>query len=763
MKKIFRKLLVRNIRANIKQFLSVILIVLLSTMLLSGFIVNSSTLDKSISNYFADTKLADLWVYTDKVTDADEEFYASCTESYSKRLYLETSAEVVSSRRQNNTKIYVSDGKVSTPYVESGQKGCLIDKNVAKNNNIKVTFDELEFEYNMKIGENIVPLQFKMRITGTMSLDECADTYSSWPVFVDEDLFLLYLNNAIANAGSEFRFEKLPYNQVLIKTNNQEETKQKINNYYETSESKLIYLFDRTSIESVVLLNSEIKQSKRMILVFPIIFLVVSVLVILTTIDQLILQEKTKIGTLKSIGIPDKKILRHYSGYGAVLCGIGSVIGLILGPLVIPNVMLIKYDLVYSLPSDYIKLNIPWYLLFVLVFMILLGYLVSFFACHNILHKKPIECLRQEIKYSFKSRGKNTKNVPLPLKMAMRNIKIKPVRTIMATIGIAGCVALLLCGFGIGNTIDHSVKNDFGGVFKYDVTSTYTNSNFEEKLNEIEGIKKYEKYTKFYTEVVAGKIKKNINVYEIEPNSTITTIALKENETCISKSLADELKIKKGDTVSISCGENRVDVKIDKIIVTSAFNGIYSSKQFSLTTIVKTYGVWIECDNPENVFVEVNKINGTNTAHTMKGMIDNIESKVSSIDLMTTTLKVFAISLAVVVLLNLIFLILKERVREIATLKVLGEGLMSITLSILFEILFMGIIGNFIGMLLGFPLLVWVLAINKVEVLNFIYYLSPLSFVWSSLLIFATIIIVCLLSVFKVKKINMIESLKSIE
>ena len=88
---------------------------------------------------------------------------------------------------------------------------------------------------------------------------------------------------------------------------------------------------------------------------------------------------------------------------------------------------------------------------------------------------------------------------------------------------------------------------------------------------------------------------------------------------------------------------------------------------------------------------------------------------------------------------------------------------MSITLSILFEILFMGIIGNFIGMLLGYPLLVWVLAINKVEVLNFIYYLSPLSFVWSSLLIFATIIIVCLLSVFKVKKINMIESLKSIE
>lgn len=763
MKKIFRKLLMRNIRSNIKQFLSVILIVLLSTMLLSGFITNSNTLEKSINNYFSDTNLANLWVYTNKVTAEDEEFYKDNTDKYSKRLYLETSAEVVSSRRQNNAKIYVSDGKVSTPYIESGQKGCLIDKNVAKNNNIKVTFDEIEFEYNFRYGETILPLKFKFRITGTMSLDECADTYSSWPVFIDETLFLETLNETIANAGQLITFDTLPYNQVLIKTNNEEETISKIENYYKSSTSKLVYLFNRNSVESVVLLNSEITQSKRMILVFPIIFLVVSVLVILTTIDQLILQEKTKIGTLKTIGIPDKKILRHYSGYGGVLCAIGSAVGLILGPIVIPNVMMVKYFLVYSLPQDYMKLYIPWYLIIVFVGMILLGYFVSFLTCHGILHKRPIECLRQEINYNFKSRGKKIKRMPIPLKMAVRNIKIKPARTIMATIGIAGCVALLLCGFGIGNTIDHSVKNDFGGVFKYDVTSTYTAPDFEEKIENITGIKKYEKYTKFYTEVVAGNLKKNINIYEIEENSTITTISLGKNETCISKSLADELKIKVGDIVSISCGETKEDVLIDKIIVTSAFNGIYTTKNFELSTIVKTNGVWIQCDNPEEVFVQINNINGTNTAHTMKGMIDNIESKVSSIDLMTTTLKIFAISLAIVVLLNLIFLILKERVREIATLKVLGESLINITLALFFEILFMGIIGTIIGSLLGYPLLIWVLAVNKVEVLNFVYYLSPLSFVWSTFLIFATITATCMLSFFKVKRVNMIESLKSIE
>lgn len=763
MNKIFRKLLVRNIGANIKQFLSVILIIFLSTTLLSGFITNSCMLDKSINNYFNDTNLANLWVYTDKVSDSDEDFYNTLDAKYSKRLYFETSAEITSTRQQNNTKVFVSDGHVSTPYIESGKKGCLIDKHVAKNTNIKVTFDEIAFEYNLNLNGTVVPLKFKMRITGTMSFDECADTYSSWPVFVDEDLFLQYLNSAIKDTGISYTFEELPYNQVLIKTDNEEKAEQEIKEYYSSSESELIYLLGRDSVESVVFLNSEISQSKKMILVFPIIFFLVSVLVILTTIDQLILQERTKIGTLKSVGIQDKKILRHYSGYGAVLCGIGCVLGLILGPIVIPNVMFIKYDLVYSLPSDYVKLYVPWYLIFVLIGVILLGYFVSFLTCYKILHKKPIECLKPDIKYSFKSRGKHAKNMPLPLKMSLRNIKIKPIRTIMAIIGIGGCVSLLLCGFGIKDTIDNSIQNDFGRNFKYDISTTYVSSDFETKLNQIEDIQKYEKYTKIYAEIIAGENIKNINIYRIQPNSELTAIVLKENESCISKSLADELKIKTGDTVIVSDGETKTEIKIDKIVKTSVFNGLYTTKALNSSSGMNVYGAWIKCGNPNETSAKINAINGTNTANTMQKLYEAVENKVASIDLMTTTLKFFAIALAVVVLLNLIFLILKERVREIATLKVLGENMMTITLSLLFEILFMGIAGDILGMLLGYPLLIWVLKVNKVEIVNFIYYLSPLSFLWSSLIIFATIIIVCMLSIFKVKKINMIESLKSIE
>ena len=126
-------------------------------------------------------------------------------------------------------------------------------------------------------------------------------------------------------------------------------------------------------------------------------------------------------------------------------------------------------------------------------------------------------------------------------------------------------------------------------------------------------------------------------------------------------------------------------------------------------------------------------------------------------------LKTFAILLAVVVLLNLVFLIIKERTREIATLKVLGQGIWTIASSIVYEILAMAIFGTAIGLCLGFPLLKLVLMINKVEVVTFLYHINVLSYFMSIGIIFVTIFIVCLGSLYKIYKLDMIGSLKSVE
>ena len=770
MNKIFKKLRFRTIKSNFKQFLSVIFIVLLATMLLSGFVTNSHMLNNTVNTYFKDTNLADLWVQTDNVSTADEEFYKSLNLKYDKRFYLETTATIKNVDLSGNVKVYVSEGKISTPYVSAVREGCFIDQRIFKDNNITTGIDEIAFD--VKLGDKLtLPLVF--RINGTMCFDECADVYSCFPVFISESVFLEKINYALNLKAEELSLDlpmltQVPYNQVLLKTDDIEGVKTQIQNYYKTASSNLIYVLDQSQIESVLLLNSEVEQSKKMIYVFPIIFLIVSVLVILTTINQLVIQEKTKIGTLKSIGINDKKILRHYSSYGAVLCAIGSIIGTILGMLVIPAIMYVKYNLVYSIPADYVVYVFPyWWLLLIAASVTLLGYLVSFFACYNILHKKPIECLKYDINFnSRKLKSKKHKNkLPLPIKMAFRNIRLKPIRTIMATIGIAGCIALLLCGFGVGDTLNHSAYNDLGGVFKYDITTTYTTSDFEEQLNaQVANIEKTEKYSSYYAELITGKNIKGLSVYSIIEKSNMTSIKLKAGEACLSKAIANELDIKVGDKVILSLGGIQEEITITKFVETSFFNGVFVCRELAFNSAFKTNGMWINVSkNANNAVKLINTFNGTNDASTMQGMHDNVENKISSIGVMTTTLKTFAIMLAVVVLLNLIFLILKERTREIATLKVIGNNYYVISFAIFFEILFMALLGFVLGSLLGYPQLVLVLMINKVEIMNFLYYLSPLSYVFSGLIIIAVIVLVSLITILKVKKTNMIESLKSVE
>jgi putative ABC transport system permease protein len=147
----------------------------------------------------------------------------------------------------------------------------------------------------------------------------------------------------------------------------------------------------------------------------------------------------------------------------------------------------------------------------------------------------------------------------------------------------------------------------------------------------------------------------------------------------------------------------------------------------------------------------------------MQESVESIRKRVSTTTVMTEAIKFFAISLAIVVILNLIFLIVKERIREIATMKVLGQQLHSIILSLFFEIMFMGLIGAVIGIIFGYPLLTLVLSINKIESLNYIYKIGFMSFVSSVFIVFITIIIMMGLCYYKVKNIGMIESLKSSE
>lgn len=746
------KMTAREIAKNLLQYLSMIIITMLAVTLFCGFVSNSKTLEDAIEQYKKDSNLCDFCVQTTGLDSADKEYFDGLDVEKEYQFYVEGKVE------NQSAKIYVGKGEITKPLVVSGQSGVLIDKKVAERNNLKVD-DEITL--------TAMGLSFKLKITGTMNFIEVANTYSVCPIYIDEDLF----NSKLPIKASSL------YNRVLIKSKDGA-LKTQISNYFSEKETNnLLFIYDDSSFEAIVSLEGEVSQSLKMNYVFPVIFLLVSFLVILTTISQLILRERTNIGTLKAIGVPSGRILIHYASFGVVLCLIGGIIGAIIGPQIVTNVMQVKYNLVYSLPTMNRVIYSPIWTIIALVIITGLSAIISVIIASSVIKERPANCMRplppkdnfivSRIVEKSKQKDKKKNNYHLSLKMAMRNILIKPSRAIMTIIGIAGCVALLLCSFGIGDTVNNSVDVELKKNYSYDISSTYNQQNestLVEKLDTLKSegtIEDYETYNSFYLTATSKNKVKDIFVYCYKPNSKFTKINVADGA-CLSKSVASTLGVKKGDEITLTFGSNVKVVKINKLVETAVTNGLFIDTE-DFDTFQHTYNVWIKTNNADEVAKIVNDNNGTGAATTIGGFENRVHNMISSIRTIELTLMAFAIALSVVVLYNLSLLNIKERNRDIATIKVLGFTNNEIGSTLLYEIMILVVIGTLIGLLLGYPFVCLVLSINRVEVINFIYAIKPLSYLYSALISLVTGLVINLLFMPVIKKINMINSLKSVE
>lgn len=351
----------------------------------------------------------------------------------------------------------------------------------------------------------------------------------------------------------------------------------------------------------------------------------------------------------------------------------------------------------------------------------------------------------------------------ISLKLAFRNIIIKPIRALMTVLGVMGCVALLVCAFGINDTVDHSLKTEFGGQFYYDVQSTCTEANAQNLNEYLDGIgAKYETYKQFYMSA-SVKYSKDIKIYCIKENSQFTDINTSGGKVFISSSTAKQLGADAGDTVKLSIVNSMYEVTVTDICDTAVTQGIFlTSDEFDEEYHVLSY--WIDVDeNKPEYLDEINALNGTSGAIYVDEMLDKVENAVSSVSTMSTTLMIFAILLSVVVLFNLALLNVKERERDIATLKVLGFTDFQISKSLLYETMILVIAATAFGLLLGFPVLYLVMSNNSVEAMAFMYFIKPVSYALSACISVVTALIINLAFGIHIKKINMLDSLKSVE
>ena len=451
----FRK---RNIQTNFYHFVLVIFVIAVSVCLIAGLVINYLTLNGSTKKYIESSNLPNMWIETSSISTDDEEFLSSRFE-YDKRYKFESAFKTGSSEYEGT--FLVSNGKTSTPYIIEGEKdkGCYVDAKFAKEHRFGLNHSKVAIDYELN-GET---KRIEFKIVGFISLAEDLIVDGDCVIFIDENVFLetlkMYFNDI-----NEADLTILDYNEILIKSEISADDKLDIQNYYENSATNIINIQEKETLPSILAINKEIEIAKNMLWIFPIIFIVISILVVISAISQMTFKERYNIGLLKSIGISNKQIISNYCGYGSFIGFFGAILGFLLSPLIIPNMTFSTYDKLYNLPRDEMKLTCPALLVVLtIIISVLIGYLTTLFVCLNLTTKTPKECMSKYSKTSLKSRKKK-QNIPSVIGAPLRNMKINLTRTIMSVIGIAGSSLLMLIGFGVEKLLVGSDKKELYSV-----------------------------------------------------------------------------------------------------------------------------------------------------------------------------------------------------------------------------------------------------------------------------------------------------------
>ncbi len=773
------KLMSRELFRNWFQYLSMFVITALASTLFLGFISNTITLRKRAEMYLEESHLADLIVQTTSFESADKEFLAQFSPEY--RIYSDGEFSHTGETGQPNiAKIFVSDTSRNRPYITDGEAGVLIDKTVAnseRNARNYMIGDEITVEFTAfkALFERYgISPSFTFRITGLMHSVEGVNIYSNSPVFLSEEVFEEALEEVLPISGLGRTVIENLYNQALLQSGDYAAEKTQIRDYFaEKEESNLLFVYDRDTMESVVILDNEVEQSKNMLYIFPVIFFLVSVLVILTSISRLVLRERINIGTFKALGMGNGRIMLHYAFMGAAVTFFGCLAGAVLGPLIVPAVMTIKYGLIFSMPKMTNTIfSFVWTAGFTAA-VSLLSLAIGFWAARSVIRENPAECMRpKQITYTPKvmrgtGRSQNNRHLLLSCRMALRNIRINSGRSLMTIIGVAGCAALLCTSFGIGDTMQASVENDYGYLSDFDVISPYSAAQEEEFFQELDELKEtgkiefYERVRTYVATAHTPKQSKDISVYVFEKGSRMNRVT--EGGNTMSRITADVLGVGEGDVFTFTLGSCSAEYKIEDVVPTSTWNGFFTSENYFSESCYFQENIWVRTGYADEVRDVLNEVNGVGTAKTMGDRVGEIESLISSTNAMKYTLMVFAILLSVVVLYNLSLLNVKERSRDMATLKVLGFDNFQVSFALIVEIMILTLIGTAIGSCFGYPLMYLVMKLNEMATMAFVYALKPISYVLTVFGSLATAAVINGVFGLLISKISMTESLKSVE
>lgn len=788
-----KKKMFRDIKQNLSQFITIFLMVLIGVMVYVGIEAYMDGMTSAADNFYKNNNIQDLNVMgnlsdkdldkiksLDNVKDAEKKLVVNAIDKDDKdKTYLLSFID-----SNNISKFHIIDGEK----FDVNKKGAWVDNFYAEKNNlkvgetIKIKYDTFSLEekilglinvpdhiYDVKDESELVPNRENFGFV-YLSVNEIPESYIKDLVMkemkiTDEKIFDKYVK--------DFNYkEYIPYNYIMVDVNKKKNvTSVKEDIEDNVSNAKAIVKIEDTM--SYQRYQGEIDEGASYVGIFSGLFLFIAMLSVITTMTRVVKKQKLQIGTMKALGIKNSKIVMHYVGYGFFVSLAAAIVGIILGKYFIGTFFLNMEMDYFEVPNGIPVVKPLSYLVALLVVMVVS--FITYLTCRKELFKKPAEALRNEVpNVKVSSLNLSTKGIFKKLnfssKWNYRDILRNKFRTVTAVVGIVGCCMLIVCAFGMLNSMNHFIKLQFEDLYNFNyklslkenikddelkvLTDKYGNNTSETLTIETKIGKEREANTIFVTN--AGNLVRfqNENGKFIKVN--------KNNGVYITRKLADQKNLKVGDTIKWHMyGVNKY--------YESKIVGLTKDPQVQNLTMTKEYLESLDIDyKPDSLYTNtdlkgVKDIKNVSLVQDINELKNSLKSMLSMMKSMIMLIIVFAVGLGAIIIYNMGILSYSEKQYQFATLKVLGFSDKKIRKIFVQQNNWITVLSIIIGLPTGYYMTSWIFKSVIADNYDFSAYINLSTYL---IAIIGTILVSTIVSRMlskKVNKIDMVSSLKANE
>ena len=782
----------RDIKFNLSQFITILLMVFIGVMAYSGITAYMDGMTKSADDYYAKYNLQDLDVMGEDFSDEDLEKLKSIEHVKNAERKLTILGSMVHREDRTLQLNFIESNDISKFYVAEGEEfnkdksGVWIDKYYADNNGLKVgqtiriKYDKGEVHekilglvtvpdhvYDIKDESELFPnhinygfAYFPISEFGRFIKAEAMEEYG----IPYEDMFDKYV--------TDFDYtEYLVYNYVMVDVD-EVANKNTVKNAIEEKIENAKAVTDIKDSFSYSTYQGEIEEGETYVGVFSGLFLFIAILSVITTMTRVVKKQRIQIGTLKALGFSRRKITLHYIGYGFWISLIASIVGLFAGRYFIGNMFINMEFSYFEMSEGGAFLDKSCYEVALIVVAIVS--FVTYLTCRGVLKENAAETLRTEIpKVKSSSINITTKGIFKKMgfssKWNIRDILRNKMRTFMGIAGITGCCMLLVCSFGMLDTMNNFIDTQFEKLYNFNYKMTLKEEISEERVNELTSQYGDKTSETLGIEVKNGDVKEANNIFVDDSSDFVrfvdhdgNYISLKDDGIFVTEKLADTKGYKIGDKISWHIyGESTYYES--KIV---GFDRDAQNQNIKMTRkYLESLGIKYEPDTiyTDEDLSEIKEITDVEIIQDKEVLKDGMKNMLNTMKSMIILIIAIAAILGGVIIYNLGILSFTEKQYQFATLKVLGFSDEKIKKIYVKQNNWIAIVSIIVGTPLGFIMTDYIFRMALSDAYDMSAYIKLISYVYA---IFGTYLVSFVFSKIlakKVSKIDMVTSLKGNE